>query len=49
MGDRESQWVTEKIGEEYKNWKDGIDKRTNKEQNEGDKIFISAPTGSGKT
>lgn len=49
MGDRESQWVTEKIGEEYKNWKDGIDKRTHKEQNEGDKIFISAPTGSGKT
>ncbi len=40
MGDRESQWVTEKIGEEYKNWKDGIDKRTHKEQNEGVRILI---------
>lgn len=37
------EWITNKIGEDYKNWKgfDGL--------KGGDKIFISAPTGSGKT
>lgn len=45
-------WVTDYIGEAYKEWK-GTTENTNnymvKSIKMGDKIFISAPTGTGKT
>lgn len=49
MKEEEKKWVSDYIGEYYKTWSNGIDKETNQRIKIGDKVFISAPTGTGKT